>query len=71
MVGAFESFTTVNYIRGIRTLHWSPFDGNLWQRNYWKHIICDEQYYQNISEYIINNPAEWDEDRFNSFDKTV
>ncbi len=39
MVGAFESVTTVNYIRGLRTLHWPPFDGKLWQRNYWDRII--------------------------------
>ncbi len=25
MVGAFESITTVNYIRGVRTNHWPPF----------------------------------------------
>ena len=63
MVGAFESITTVNYIRGVKTHHWPSFDGKLWQRNYWEHIIRDEQSYQNISEYIINNPAKWNEDR--------
>ena len=64
MVGAFESITTVNYIRGVKTLHWASFDGNLWQRNYWDRIIRDEQSYQNISKYIINNPATWDKDKF-------
>ncbi len=36
----------------------------LWQRNYHEHIIRDEQSYQNISKYIINNPAKWEEDKF-------
>ncbi|WP_276979943.1 transposase [Flavobacterium filum] len=36
----------------------------VWQRNYYEHIIRDEQSYQNISNYIINNPAKWAEDKF-------
>ncbi len=28
----------------------------IWQRNYYEHIIRDEQSFQNISAYIINNP---------------
>ncbi|MBY0244897.1 MAG: hypothetical protein K2Q03_05525 [Sphingobacteriaceae bacterium] len=38
--------------------------GKLWQRNYHEHIIRDQQSYQTISEYIINNPAKWEEDMF-------
>ena len=38
----------------------------LWQRNYHEHIIRNEQSYQTISNYIINNPANWKEDKFNS-----
>ncbi|MCA4776107.1 transposase [Empedobacter stercoris] len=36
----------------------------LWQRNYYDHIIRNEQSYQRISEYIFNNPAKWKEDKF-------
>jgi len=36
----------------------------VWQRNYYEHIIRDEQSYQRISEYIINNPAKWADDKF-------
>lgn len=64
MLGAFQSIVTVEYIRGVKTLGWKPFNGKLWQRNYWEHIIRDEQAYQNISNYIINNPKKWDEDKF-------
>jgi len=66
MVGAFQSIVTVNYIRGVKSLRWEPFNGKLWQRNYWEHIIRDEQSYQRISEYIINNPAKWVDDKFYS-----
>jgi putative transposase len=60
----FKTMTTNEYIRGVKTLGWQPFDGKLWQRNYWEHIIRDEQSYQRISEYIIKNPAKWADDKF-------
>jgi REP element-mobilizing transposase RayT len=31
----------------------------LWQRNYYEHIIRDEEDYQRITQYIKNNPAKW------------
>lgn len=65
MVGAFESITTVEYIRGVKQNGWQLFDGKLWQRNYHEHIIRNEQSYQNISQYIIDNPLKWNEDKFN------
>ncbi|MHC4874339.1 MAG: transposase [Planctomycetota bacterium] len=37
----------------------------LWQRNYWEHIIRDEDDFNLISEYIENNPAKWDLDKLN------
>ena len=35
-----------------------------WQRNYHEHIIRNENAYQTISEYIINNPINWGNDKF-------
>jgi REP element-mobilizing transposase RayT len=34
----------------------------IWQRNYYEHIIRTEKAYINISQYIINNPANWKKD---------
>jgi putative transposase len=34
----------------------------IWQRNYYEHIIRDEQDLQNKSDYIEANPTLWDED---------
>jgi len=64
MVDAFKSITTVEYIHGVKTLGWEQFNRKLWQRNYHEHIIRDEQSYQTISEYIINNPTKWNDDKF-------
>ena len=38
--------------------------GKLWQRNYYEHIIRNERAYQNISNYIIDNPAKWTVNKF-------
>ncbi|MCB9426416.1 MAG: transposase [Flavobacteriales bacterium] len=60
----FKTMTTNEYIRGVKSMGWQSFDGKLWQRNYYEHIIRNEQSFQNISEYIINNPSKWNEDKF-------
>lgn len=36
----------------------------VWQRDYYEHIIRNEQSYYNISKYIINNPSKWWDDKF-------
>ena len=38
--------------------------GKFWQRNYYEHIIRNENAYHTISNYIINNPAKWNSDKF-------
>jgi REP element-mobilizing transposase RayT len=60
----FKTMSTNEYIRGVKNLGWQPFNGKLWQRNYYEHIIRNEQSYKNISAYIINNPAKWNDDKF-------
>jgi putative transposase len=35
---------------------------SIWQRNYYEHIIRNEQSCQQIADYIINNPKNWQED---------
>ena len=37
---------------------------HVWQRNYHEHIIRTEQSYWRISEYVINNPEAWENDKF-------
>ena len=41
-----------------------PLQRPVWQRNYYDNIIRNTISYQNISEYIINNPLKWQEDKF-------
>ena len=76
IMGAFKSITTGKYIEGVKKHKcvcinnktctcsgWKIFDKKLWQRNYWEHIIRNEESYQRISQYILKNPAKWVEDQ--------
>jgi len=56
--------TTNEYIRGVKNQNWERFDKKLWQRNYWEHIIRNDAAYHRITNYIINNPAKWNDDKF-------
>lgn len=64
ILDAFKSITTVKYINGVKNLNWLPFNGKMWHRNYYDNIIRNHTSYQNISNYIINNPLKWYEDKF-------
>ena len=35
-----------------------------WQTRFYDHIIRDGRAFENISNYIVNNPAKWDIDKF-------
>ena len=35
-----------------------------WQRNYYEHVIRNDEDLDRIRQYIVNNPASWAEDRF-------
>ena len=61
----FKTMSTNEYIRGVKQNGWRPFAAKLWQRNYWEHIVRNEQEMNRIQEYIQNNPAQWEMDKLN------
>jgi len=65
IICAFKSITTNEYIIGVKERGWKSFPGKLWQRNYYEHIIRDEDELNSIREYIVNNPLNWDIDTEN------
>lgn len=60
----FKTVTTVRYSRGVKEAGWPPYDGRLWHRNYYDHIVRDDRDLDRIRDYIEANPANWNEDRF-------
>lgn len=59
IVQAFKSISTHAYINGVKQSGWRPFAGVVWQRNYWEHIVRDEQDLNRLREYIRHNPEKW------------
>jgi hypothetical protein len=59
IVRSFKAVAT----RRIRQAGVSAF---AWQRNYYEHIIRDEESLNRIREYIANNPLQWAFDRENT-----
>ena len=60
----FKTMTTNEYIRGVKTLSWQPFNKRLWQRNYHEHIIRTPKSHDEIANYILSNPQNWLKDKF-------
>jgi REP element-mobilizing transposase RayT len=67
----FKTITTNEYIRGVKYKNWQSFDKKMWQRNYWEHIVRNENEYMRIAKYIIENPLKWKNDKFNNGDGNV
>ena len=60
IVRQFKTFSA----RRINTLRKTP-GVPLWQRNYYEHIVRNEEDCLRIAEYIINNPLTWGSDENN------
>jgi REP element-mobilizing transposase RayT len=52
-------------IRGFKSGVSKQLGFSVWQRNYYEHIIRDSKAYDNISNYINENPLRWELDKFN------
>jgi len=57
IIGQFKSSLT-------RWCKKNEFHKFAWQSRFHDHIIRNDESFQRISEYIINNPAKWDDDKF-------
>jgi REP element-mobilizing transposase RayT len=60
IVRGFKSATT-KVINQMRVNPGIP----LWQRNYYEHVVRNDEELQRIREYIVNNPIQWALDREN------
>ena len=60
LVCAFKT-TSTKRINIMRDTPGAP----VWQRNYYEHVVRNEDDLHEIREYIVNNPAKWAEDKYN------
>ncbi|MCL2773817.1 MAG: transposase [Oscillospiraceae bacterium] len=64
IIQSFKRNTTIKYINGVKSGIYPSFNKRIWQRNYYEHIIRDDEEYQTIWQYIDENPAKWDKDKY-------
>ncbi len=64
IVGAYKSLVANECLKIYKLRN--EVMGKLWQRNYYEHIIRSERELNQIGEYILSNPANWDSDGENS-----
>jgi putative transposase len=62
LVHRFKSLTTARYRQGIAARGWPALSGKLWQRNYYEHIVRNDDELLKIREYIVTNPIRWETD---------
>ena len=65
VVHRFKTLTTKRYIEGVKRFSWASFATRFWQRNYFEHVIRNEESLNRIRQYILDNPARWAFDREN------
>jgi REP element-mobilizing transposase RayT len=60
LIGAFKTVSAkrINLLRKTPAVQ-------IWQRNYYEHIIRSEAAWNRIRAYIVNNPLRWDRDKEN------
>jgi putative transposase len=55
----------VNQYKRIVTIHARKINtGFEWQSRFYDHIIRNDESFQRIANYIVNNPLKWNDDKF-------
>jgi REP element-mobilizing transposase RayT len=62
VVQRFKTIVTIRYAAEVRAGRWAPFDGRLWQRNFYDHIVRDCEDLFRCERYIRANPTNWTAD---------
>ena len=68
LMGAYKTTVSkqIHLSDGIRTDRSQPVPATTfaWHRSFHEHIIRNEKSFETISDYIINNPLRWKQDKF-------
>ena len=59
IVGAFKSICFKHCLEYVKSNYPGKKMGKIWQRNYYEHIVRNENELNRIRQYIINNPTNW------------
>ena len=62
IIGAFKSNVSNEILKIFKSRN--EHMGKLWQRNYYEHIVRNDNDLNRIRQYIIDNPLKWGNDQF-------
>jgi REP element-mobilizing transposase RayT len=62
IIGAYKSLSMYYCLKWVKQNEPQRYLGKLWQRNYYEHIIRDDDDLNRTREYILCNPANWQDD---------
>ncbi|MBP5618329.1 MAG: transposase [Clostridia bacterium] len=68
LVQTFKRHTTVEYTKLVKNGEAPPFEGQLWQRSFYDHVIRNQEDFDDVYRYIEENPKRWQEDKFSCKD---
>jgi len=69
IIGSFKSKCSVQYLQHLQSNRLND-SGKIWQRNYYEHIIRNEEELNKIRKYIAENPTRWHNDKDNPVNLT-
>ena len=64
IVQSFKRYSTIEYTKMVKDGILPPFEGRIWQRSFYDHIIRNQNDYNEIYKYIYENPMRWKFDKF-------
>ncbi len=62
IVQSFKRHTTIEYIKMVKQGVLKPFNGKVWQRSFYDHVVRNYDDFLDICKYIDDNPRKWKED---------
>ena len=62
IVQSFKRYSTLEYIKLVKSGMLPRFDKQIWQRSFYDRIIRNQEEYNEIYEYIYENPLKWHTD---------
>lgn len=64
IVGAYKSLVVTECLKHLAANQPARILGKIWHRNFWENIIRDAGAFERISRYIMDNPKNWESDKF-------
>ncbi len=64
VLGRIVGYLKYQSSKQINSIHNTPGE-TIWQRNYYEHIIRNEEELRRVRQYIEDNPARWANDKYN------